>query len=75
MTAGRLSKGTATLIELARVNTVTPDLANTANKDAAAMGVSQNYNSASRLAFAAGADENELSVSDYGYKQASRGKT
>ena len=55
---GGVSKGTATLIELRAVNSVTPDPTNMANPQHNA---SQTYNNASKLLNAANED-----ISDYG---------
>lgn len=61
--SGAFSKGTATLIELRQVASVTPDLTNEGPQ-----GASQTYNNASRLL--ASANEIDLNVSDYGgFKQ------
>ena len=57
--SGAVSKGTATLIELRAVASVTPDLTNTGPQ-----GASQTYNNASKLL--ASANEIDLDVSDYG---------
>ena len=65
MTKNGISKGTATLIELRAVTSVTPDLM---NKGGEPQGASQTYNNASKLL--ASANEIDINVSDYGgYKQ------
>ena len=61
MTGGGVTKGTATLIELARVNGVAPDLS---NHDHGPQGASQTYNNASKLLASAG--EINMNVTDYG---------
>ena len=63
--SGAIARGTATLIELRAVTSVTPDLM---NKGGEPQGASQTYNNASKLL--ASANEIDLNVSDYGgYKQ------